>query len=120
MDTTFLPKFGSDDTFKQTGLQQQTYFRRPKWDNLILREMRILYDLKQNKDIVIKVCDKGNAVCVVQREDYISEGIGQLSDTKSYPPVDTTLTEKYREEVLTIIKNVEHYTCTFYPKFPSE
>ena len=58
-------------------------FRRPKWDNLTTGERRALYDLKQNKDIVIKAADKGNAVCVLRCEDYISEGMRQLSEKKS-------------------------------------
>ena len=52
---------------------------------------------------MIKAADKGNAVCVLQCEDYISEGIKQHSDTKFYQPVDTNLTEKHREEVQTLI-----------------
>ena len=59
--------------------------------------------MKQNKDNVIKAADKENAVCVLQREDYISEGLGQLSDTKFYQAVDTNLTEKHRKEVHTLI-----------------
>ena len=72
-------------------------YRNPKWDNLTIGEKRVLYDLKQNKDIVIKAAYKGNAVCVLQHEDYISEGFRQLSDTKYYQPVDTNLIEKHRE-----------------------
>ena len=68
--------------------------KRYKCDHLTLGEWRALYDLKQNENIVIKSADKGNAVCVLQYEYYISEGLRQLTDAKFYQPVDTTLTEK--------------------------
>ena len=54
-------------------------FRRSKQDNLTPGERRALFDLKQNYQIVIKSADKENAICILQCEDYIAEGILQLS-----------------------------------------
>ena len=54
-------------------------FRRTKWDNITPGERRALYDLKHNKDILIKAADKGNVVCVLQHEEYIFEGMRLLS-----------------------------------------
>ena len=88
---------------KEHAFNNRHNVRRPKWDNLTPETRRELYDLKQNKDIVIKAADKGYAVCLLQREDYIAEVMRQLSDTKFYQPVDTNLTEKHREEVQTLI-----------------
>ena len=51
-------------------------FKRSKY-NLFSGERKVLYDLIQNKDIAIKSEEKGNAVCVLQYEDYISEGLRQ-------------------------------------------
>ena len=35
-------------------------------------------------DIIIKPADKGSAVVVLNKKDYIAEGMRQLSDTKFY------------------------------------
>ena len=52
---------------------------------------------------MIKATDTGNEVCLLQHEDYISEGIRQLSDTKFYQQVDSNLIDQHRKEVQTLI-----------------
>ena len=42
-----------------------------KFINLTNRERKALYALKNNKSIVIKSADKGSAVVVWDREEYI-------------------------------------------------
>ena len=49
-------------------------------------------DLKQNTDIVIKPADKGSAVVIQNKEDYIKEGLRQLSDQNFYQEVPDDLT----------------------------
>ena len=72
-------------------------YKRLQFGNLTLGEWGALSDLKQNEDIVIKSTNRGNAACVLQYEDYISEGLRKLTDSKFYQPVDTDLTEKQRK-----------------------
>ena len=83
-------------------------YKRPKYDNLTPGERRALYELKQNDNIVIKSTHKGNAVCVLQYEDYISEWLRQLTDTKFLQPIDTNLNEKYKKKVQNFI--IDLYT----------
>ena len=47
---------------------------KDKFNNLSNSERKALYDLKNDKSIVIKSADKGLAVVVSGREDYIKRG----------------------------------------------
>ena len=44
-----------------------------KYNNLTREERTALYDLKNDKNIIIKSADKGSAVVVWDSEDYIKE-----------------------------------------------
>ena len=50
-------------------------------------ERKALYDIENDKIIVIKSTDKGSAVVVWDREDYIKELEKQLGDEKVYEEV---------------------------------
>ena len=54
--------------------------RKDKFNNLTNIERKALYDLKNDKSIVIKGADIGSAVVVWDREDYIKEAEKQLGD----------------------------------------
>ena len=60
---------------------------KDKLNNLTNSERKALYDLKNDKSIVIKSADKGSAVVVWGREDYIKEAEKQLDDEKLYEEV---------------------------------
>ena len=64
--------------------------------NLTKEEHSAKRSLAQNKDIVIKKADKGSAVVVQNRSDYIKEGLRQLTDRNFY---------RLQEENLTHIHN---------------
>ena len=51
------------------------------------KERQALYYLKNDKNIVIKRADKGSAVVVWDREDYIKEAEKQLGDSDVYEEV---------------------------------
>ena len=63
------------------------YIYKDKFNNLTKRERDALYNLKNDKTIVIKGADKGSAVVVWDREDYIKEVENQLGDTNIYEEV---------------------------------
>ena len=60
---------------------------KDKFNNLTKGERDALYNLKNDKTIVIKGADKGSAVVVWDREDYIKEAENQLGDTNIYEEV---------------------------------
>ena len=51
------------------------------------KERQALYGLKNDKNIVITGADKGSAVVVWDREDYIKEAEKQLGDSDVYEEV---------------------------------
>ena len=57
---------------------------KDKYNNLTSKEQEALYDLKNDKNIVIKSADKGSAVVVWDREDYIKEAEKQLGNSDVY------------------------------------
>ena len=68
-------------------------------DNLTRDERIALKSLQNRTDIVIKPADKGSAVVVMSREDYVAEANRQLSDDQYYHPLDTDPTETISSEI---------------------
>ena len=64
---------------------------KDKYNNLTSKERQALYDLKNDKNIVIKGADKGSAVVVWDREDYIKEAEKQLGEGDVYEEVPDDL-----------------------------
>ena len=60
---------------------------KDKYNNLTSKERQALYDLRNNKHIVIKGADKGSAVMVWVKEDYIKKAEKQLGDSDVYEEV---------------------------------
>ena len=57
---------------------------KPSYNNLTREERTALNDLRDDYSIVIKEADKGSAVVVWDREDYIKEASSQLQDNNVY------------------------------------
>ena len=58
-----------------------------RYSNLTREERKALQTLKNDNSIVIKGADKGSAVVVWDREDYLKEAASQLSDKEVYEEV---------------------------------
>ena len=71
--------------------------------NISPNERKAIKELRDNETIVIKPADKGSAVVILNREDYLTEGYKQLSDVNFYQKQDSDLTEKHRTEVQSFI-----------------
>lgn len=56
--------------------------------NLSCYELEALDQLSSNDNIVIKPADKGSAVVIMDRDDYLREGFRQLNDTYYYKKLD--------------------------------
>ena len=61
--------------------------------NITKVELKALNNLRKNPNIVLKKFDKGRGVCVMSRKDYISEGLRQLCDRKSYLKLEHDTTD---------------------------
>lgn len=59
--------------------------------NLSSDETRALKELRENRHIIIKPADKGSAVVIMDREQYLWEGYRQLSDRTYYTKLDNPI-----------------------------
>ena len=60
---------------------------KEKFNNLTKSQLKAFYDLKIGKIIAIKSADKGSAVVLWDRQDYIKEAVIQLGDEQVYEEV---------------------------------
>jgi hypothetical protein len=74
--------------------------------NLSRGETPAWKNLGQNKEIVLFPADKGNALVIQNRADYLKEGNRQLSDKGSYRELTKDPTEEYRGEVQNAIEDM--------------
>ena len=94
-----------------TGLKSDLLKFKPKKSfrhNLKKEEYAGLRDLQDNKEIVIKKADKGSAVVVMNRKDYLREGYRQLSDDKFYAKLDHDPTKEVTSKVTAIMQDMLH------------
>ena len=66
----------------------------PSGSNLNSKESAAIAELRKNPDIVIKPADKGAAVVVLNKTDYVEEGMRQLSNEKYYRKISGPMTEE--------------------------
>lgn len=67
--------------------------------NLSKAEWAALQQLKNNTDIIIKPADKGGNIVILNRQDYINEGLRQLSDQNYYKELDQPI---YKSNIKTL------------------
>lgn len=75
--------------------------------NLKTNEIHALFELKRLKNIIIKPADKGSAVVILDREQYIFEAKRQLSDQTYYKKLDKPIfmeTIPIIDQILTKLK----------------
>ena len=60
----------------------------PARDNLEPEEAEALRELRNNRNIIVKPADKGSAVVLMDREQYLWEGYRQLNDSTYYAKLD--------------------------------
>ena len=92
-------------------LEAQLPMRRKPRFNTTRKERQALIQLKKNEDIVIKPADKGGAIVIMNKENYIKEGERQLSNKEHYKRV-----EDPKELIKGFIKEVEYSLKTFLAK----
>lgn len=66
---------------------KNSYVQVRELPNVSRDDLRELTELKQNKNIVIKPADKGNAVVIMDRDQYVFEANRQLTDKTYYMPL---------------------------------
>ena len=72
-----------------------TKLPKTKYNNISREEREAIKSLSKDSSIVIKQADKGGAVVIMNRTDYIKEGLRQLSDDKFYIETPSDLTSTH-------------------------
>ncbi|XP_071178020.1 uncharacterized protein [Mytilus edulis] len=70
------------------------------------QESQAINNLESRDDIVIKQADKGSAVVVINKTDYIEEGNRQLSNTKFYKHLKSDPTKEISKQINEILSDM--------------
>ena len=77
------------------------------FDNLSQSEKQAVKDLQSDESIVIKAADKGSAVVVWERADYMKEAESQLSDEQVYERCPTDPLPILQRLITTTLRQIE-------------
>jgi len=101
--STFTPNAGKDPfldayiTAVKTDVVQGV---KPKtYRNISRDENKAMHDIKNNRSIVIKEADKGSAVVIQDRNNYVQECMRQLDNTDHYQKLDYDPTSEFSDNV---------------------
>lgn len=111
---------------------EMAFERLPVWkphhDNLTHGERQAVAELKQLPNIIIKRADKGSAVVLQDKKDYVQEALRQLNNREHYIPQTENLTEKHNLEVHMFVNSMlaceeienkcRDYLCISKPRTP--
>ena len=70
---------------------KERYLFKHTYYSLTREEHQAMYDFKNDQSIVIKEADKGSAVVIWDKKDYLMEAEKQLSCKKTFEEVSTSL-----------------------------
>ena len=76
--------------------------------NLSNAEFTALKNLKNNPDIIIKPADKGSATVIMDKQNYISEGIRQLSNPMHYIRLDEPIFQSTALKINDILQDLHN------------
>ena len=79
----------------------------PPKANLSKQEWKTLKQLKTDKDHIIITADKGVALVVIDRQEYIKKAKILLEDTNTYRPIPTDPASKHKAKLINILKNIK-------------
>jgi hypothetical protein len=101
---------GLENFLCQTRLDIERIFnkqnlRRPK-QNISKKEREAIQSLKNNREIVIRKSDKSNTTVLLDKEDYIAEGIRQLTSARHYRPLNHDSTHETQTMVNKVLKRM--------------
>ena len=75
-------------------------------DNISKAERLALRSLRENKDIVINKADKGSTVVVLNKKDYIEEGLKHLDSPYVYKQLKSDITPFIRSFIMRFLGNI--------------
>jgi hypothetical protein len=109
--STWTPAEGQDaalDVFIKTVKTEVLSLKldAPRRKNLTKLQFMGIQELSTNPHIVLKKADKGSCVVVMNTNDYIREGLRQLSNQDNYQTLTSDPTEKFTENVKSVLEQM--------------
>lgn len=106
--STFIPCVSNptlNSFYKKVSYEMDNIFasKKKKHFNLSKDEINALDWLSTNDNLIIKRADKGGAVVVWGRDDYIKEALRQLQNCEYYQPLKFDPAEKIKTELMEIL-----------------
>ena len=92
-------------TMNEIGLQDSIP-PRPRKRNIEITQLKVLKELSATNNIVIKPADKDGATVIMNRADYVAEGLRQLSDQNFYQPTDDDHTAEHNQKIAAHLENM--------------
>ena len=83
----------------ETMFDNRPNFRLKSSSNITKEEKTALQDLQSNPNIIVRIADKGAAVVLMNRLDYLKEAYRQLGDPNFYQKLDHNPTKEYMKDV---------------------
>ena len=71
--------------------------------NLKKEEWKAITILRNNKDILIKPADKVGNIIIMNKQDYLQEGLKQLSNSNHYETLED-LTQEYNNQIYQVLQ----------------
>ena len=93
-------------TRTEQGLISVTTPGRKTYSNLTLQEKSALNNLKKNQSIVIKPCDKGGGICIMNTKDYPTKIHTHLRDHNTYKLLTFNPTSAIINDACTLIEYI--------------
>ena len=75
--------------------------------NLTNNEIQVLNRLRSNDNLIIKPADKGGAIVLIDKQDYINEGLRQLNNPQFYREVRRDPTTKTATDISKFLSNLK-------------
>ena len=89
------------------------------------KEWQAITTIRNNKHVVIKPADKGGNIVIMKKQDYIQEGLRQLSNSSHYEILEEDPTQEYNYQVHQVIQQAVNFNIiddktmkTLYNKSP--
>ena len=81
---------------------------KPVESNLSDMERQALEELQQNTSIIIKPADKGSAIVILDREQYVKEALRQLQNTEYYQPLAAPIYLDTAAQIRGVVDSMTH------------
>ena len=82
--------------------------------NLKKEEWTAITTLRNKKDILIKPADKGGNIVITYKQDYLQEGLKQLSSRNHYEILEEDPTQEYSNQISQVLHQASNLNIIDY------